>query len=115
MGGGWDNYSFRHAFGVETMWTSSGQLGVLVVLGSIGFSMFSVCGVGEGAVLSVYCQYVGVFRGIFWRIWGGCGDSGGRWGWGGSGSVGGGVWEVLGKLCWVCDELKNVVYLRSLK
>ena len=66
--------------------------------GSIGFSMFSVCGVGEGAVLSVYCQYVGVFRGNFWRIWGGCGDSVERRGRGGSGSVGGGVWEVLGKV-----------------
>ena len=83
--------------------------------GSIGFSMFSVCGVGEGAVLSVYCQYVGVFRGIFWRIWGGVGIVGGD-----GGGVGVGVWEegfgrCWGKLCWVCDELKNVVYLRSLK
>ena len=56
--------------------------------GSIGFSMFSVCGVGEGAVLSVYCQYVGVFRGNFWRIWGGCGEEGVGWGGGGGCAVG---------------------------
>ena len=35
--------------------------GLEEILGSIGFSIVSVYWGGEGAVLSVYCQYLGVF------------------------------------------------------
>ena len=53
---------------VEKLLGDGGQIVILGVRGgrgecgaSIGFSIVSVYGGGRGAVLSVYCQYLGVF------------------------------------------------------
>ena len=46
-------------------------------MGSIGFSIVSVYWGGEGAVLSVYCQYLGIWRRGAWPMYVGLG---GDWG-----------------------------------